>query len=98
MGMIRSQQHDWAGSLAIFQQQAGKHPQDPLLQYLYAEALAHDNSNDSEQNTAKAIAAVKKALETGARLPACTGSSLHLAVKDKSVHRGHRPGPDRVDE
>jgi tetratricopeptide (TPR) repeat protein len=63
MGMIRSQQHDWAGSLAIFQQQAAKHPQDPLLQYLYAEALAHDNGNDSEQNTAKAIAAVKKALE-----------------------------------
>ena len=38
MGMIRSQQHDWAGSMAIFQQQAVEHPQDPLLQYLYAEA------------------------------------------------------------
>lgn len=63
MGMIRSQQHDLAGSLAIFQQQAVEHPQDPLLQYLYAEALAHANGNDSEQNLAKAIAAVKKALE-----------------------------------
>ncbi len=63
MGMIRSQQHDWAGSLEIFEQQAAKHPQDPLLQYLYAEALAHENGNGSEQNTAKAIAAVKKALE-----------------------------------
>ena len=63
MGMIRSQQHDWAGSLAIFQRQAVEHPQDPLLQYLYAEALAHENGNDSEQNSAKAIAAVKKALE-----------------------------------
>jgi tetratricopeptide (TPR) repeat protein len=63
MGMIRSQQHDWAGSLAIFERQAGEHPQDPLLQYLYAEALAHENANDSEQNSAKAIAAVKKALE-----------------------------------
>jgi tetratricopeptide (TPR) repeat protein len=63
MGMIRSQQHDWAGSLAIFQQQAVEHPQDPLLQYLYAEALAHENGNDTEQNSAKAIAAVKKALE-----------------------------------
>jgi tetratricopeptide (TPR) repeat protein len=62
MGMIRSQQHDWAGSLAIFQQQAVEHPQDPLLQYLYAEALAHENGNDSEQNSAKAIAAVKNAL------------------------------------
>jgi tetratricopeptide (TPR) repeat protein len=63
MGMIRSQQHDWAGSLAIFEREAREHPQDPLLQYLYAEALAHENGNDSEQNSAKAIVAVKKALE-----------------------------------
>jgi len=63
MGMIRSQQHDPAGSLAIFQQQAALNPQDPLLQYLYAEALAHENGSDSEQNSSKAIAAVKKALE-----------------------------------
>jgi tetratricopeptide (TPR) repeat protein len=63
MGMIRSQQHDWAGSLAIFQQQAAAHPQDPLLQYLYAEALAQESGNRSEENTSKAIAAVKKALQ-----------------------------------
>lgn len=63
MGMIRSQQHDWAGSLAIFQQQAVEHPQDPLLQYLYAEALAHESGNGTEQNLDKAITAVKKALE-----------------------------------
>jgi tetratricopeptide (TPR) repeat protein len=63
MGMIRSQQHDWAGSLEIFQQQAVEHPQDPLLQYLYAEALSHENGSDSEQSSSKAIAAVKKALE-----------------------------------
>jgi len=61
LGMMRSQQHDWAGSLEIFQQQAAKHPQDPLLEYLYAEALAQGDG--SEQNTAKAIAAAKKALE-----------------------------------
>jgi tetratricopeptide (TPR) repeat protein len=63
MGMIRSQQHDWAGSLEIFKQEAVEHPQDPLLQYLYAEALSHENGSDSEQNSSKAIAAVKKALE-----------------------------------
>jgi tetratricopeptide (TPR) repeat protein len=63
MGMMRSQQHDWAGSLAIFEREAREHPQDPLLQYLYAEALAHENGNSSEQNSAKAIVAVKKALE-----------------------------------
>ena len=63
MGMMRSQQHDWAGSLAIFEREAKEHPQDPLLQCLYAEALAQGSANDSEQNAAKAIAAVKKALE-----------------------------------
>jgi tetratricopeptide (TPR) repeat protein len=63
MGMMRSQQHDWAGSLAIFEREAREHPQDPLLQYLYAEALAQGSANDSEQNAARAIAAVKKALE-----------------------------------
>jgi tetratricopeptide (TPR) repeat protein len=63
MGMMRSQQHDSAGSLAIFEREAREHPQDPLLQYLYAEGLAQENGNDSEQNAVKAIAAVKKALE-----------------------------------
>ena len=60
MGMIRSQQHDWAGSLQIFQQQAAEHPQDPLLQYLYAEALANQNGG---QDLTRALAAVKKALQ-----------------------------------
>jgi tetratricopeptide (TPR) repeat protein len=63
MGMIRSQQHDWAGSLQIFQQQAAAHPQDPLLQYLYAEALANESGGDSGKNLPKAIAAVKRALQ-----------------------------------
>lgn len=63
MGMIRSQQHDAAGSLAIFQQQAALYPQDALLQYLYAEALSEADANGSEQNHTKAIAAVKSALK-----------------------------------
>jgi tetratricopeptide (TPR) repeat protein len=58
MGMMRSQQHDWAGSLALFEKQAVAHPRDSLLQYLYAEALSHDEGSDS----IKAIAAVKQAL------------------------------------
>ena len=66
MGMIRSQQHDWAGSLAIFQQQAAEHPQDPLLQYLYAETLAQQGGSPDatadQQNAIRAIAAVKKSL------------------------------------
>jgi len=63
MGMIRSQQHDWAGSLQIFQHQAAEHPQDPLIQYLYAEALATGEGDSAGQNLAKAIAAVKKSLQ-----------------------------------
>ena len=63
MGMIRSQQHDWAGSLQIFQQQAAEHPQDPLIQYLYAEALATGEGDGAGQNLVKAIAAVKKSLQ-----------------------------------
>jgi tetratricopeptide (TPR) repeat protein len=62
MGMIRSQQHDWAGSLEIFEQQAVDHPQDPLLQYLYAEALSHQAGGDDQQNATKAIAALRKSL------------------------------------
>jgi tetratricopeptide (TPR) repeat protein len=58
MGMMRSQQHDWAGSLALFEKQAVAHPQDALLQYLYAEALSHDEGSDP----AKAITAAKNAL------------------------------------
>jgi tetratricopeptide (TPR) repeat protein len=63
MGMIRSQQHDWAGSLQIFQQQAAQHPQDPLLQYLYAEALATGEGDGAGQNLTRAIASVKKAIQ-----------------------------------
>jgi tetratricopeptide (TPR) repeat protein len=63
MGMIRTQQHDWAGSLKIFQQQAAEHPQDPLLQYLYAEALGFGDGEGGGQDLTKAIAAVKKAIQ-----------------------------------
>ena len=84
MGMIRSQQHDWAGSLEIFQQQAVEHPQDPLLQYLYAEALAHENGDDSEQNQ-QGDSGGEKGAGTGARLPACTRSALHPSLKNKSI-------------
>ena len=63
MGMIRSQQHDAAGSLAIFEKQAVEHPQDPLLQYLYAEALSEAEQSGGEENLSRALTAVKKSLE-----------------------------------
>jgi tetratricopeptide (TPR) repeat protein len=61
MGMVRSQQHDSAGSLAIFEKQAVEHPQDALLQYLYAEALSQVDG--SRQDSGTAIAAARKSLE-----------------------------------
>ncbi|GGH13849.1 peptide transporter [Silvibacterium dinghuense] len=63
MGMVHSQQHDAAGSLAIFRAQAAAHPGDPLLQYLYAEALSEQDQTSGEENLKLAIAAVKKSLE-----------------------------------
>lgn len=40
MGMLFDQKHDSAAALALFAQQAKLHPDDPLLLYLYAEALS----------------------------------------------------------
>ena len=40
MGMLFSQKHDNAAALKLFEGQSKLHPDDPLLQYLYAEALS----------------------------------------------------------
>lgn len=63
MGVMRSQQHDASGSLAIFQKQAAQHPQDALLQYLYAEALSQAAPDNTGQNLTRAIAAARKSLQ-----------------------------------
>jgi tetratricopeptide (TPR) repeat protein len=63
MGIMRSQQHDASGSLAIFQKQAVQHPQDALLQYLYAEALSQAAPGNTGQNLTRAIAAARKSLQ-----------------------------------
>jgi tetratricopeptide (TPR) repeat protein len=62
MGMLFSQKHDSAAALALFTQQSQLHPDDPLLQYLYAEALSQVENPD-EKLTEKAIAAAQRAVQ-----------------------------------
>jgi tetratricopeptide (TPR) repeat protein len=62
IGMMHSQKHQDASALAIFRQQSEQHPNDALLQYLYAEALSQQDESANE-----AIKAAKRAvaLESG---------------------------------
>jgi predicted Zn-dependent protease len=62
MGMLFSQKHDSAAALALFEQQSKLHPDDPLLQYLYAEALSQVENAD-EKLTEKAIATAQRAVQ-----------------------------------
>lgn len=62
MGMLFSQKHDNAAALALFAQQSQLHPDDPLLQYLYAEALSQVENPD-EKLTEKAIATAQRAVQ-----------------------------------
>jgi predicted Zn-dependent protease len=61
MGMLFSQKHDSAAALDLFAQQTQLHPDDPLLQYLYAEALSQVENGD-EKVREKAIAAAQRAV------------------------------------
>ena len=62
MGMMFSQKNDTSAALAMFERESKAHPRDPLLQYLYAEALSDDPQN-SEAETAKAAQAARRAIE-----------------------------------
>jgi tetratricopeptide (TPR) repeat protein len=62
MGMLFSQKHDPAAAIAIFARQSQLHPDDALLQYLYAEALS-ETANGYEKLTGKALAAVRRAVK-----------------------------------
>jgi predicted Zn-dependent protease len=62
MGMLFSQKHDSAAALTLFAQQSRLHPDDPLLQYLYAEALSQVENPD-QKLTEKAIATAQRAVQ-----------------------------------
>ena len=58
IGILQTQQHNNAASLALFRQQVQLHPKDALLQYLLAEELAEASGAELEE----AIAAAKQAV------------------------------------
>ena len=60
VGILQSQQHENAESLALFQNQAQLHKDDPLLQYLLAEQLSMNGASDTGSEAA--IAAAKRAV------------------------------------
>ena len=65
IGILQTQKHENAASLALFRQQAQLHPQDALVQYLLAEALSQSTSTDANTeagtNLKEAITVAKKA-------------------------------------
>jgi tetratricopeptide (TPR) repeat protein len=63
MGMIHSQQHDNQGSVEVFRRHAEKSPRDPLLQYLYAEALLESPDSGKPEVQAEAIRAANRAVK-----------------------------------
>ncbi|GAC1415857.1 MAG: hypothetical protein NVSMB62_04530 [Acidobacteriaceae bacterium] len=61
IGMLFSQKHDNAAALALFARQSKVHPDDGLLQYLYAEALSQAESTGADQ-TEQAIESARRAI------------------------------------
>jgi tetratricopeptide (TPR) repeat protein len=62
VGMLMSQNHDSASALTLFAKQAQLHPDDPLLQYLYAETLSQTPGED-ESVKVQSITAAKRAVQ-----------------------------------
>ncbi len=62
IGILHSQQHLSAESLALFESQANLHRDDPLLQYLLAEQLAESGAHAAPAQLERAIAAAKRAV------------------------------------
>jgi tetratricopeptide (TPR) repeat protein len=63
IGIMQSQQHQNAQSLALFESQAKLHPDDALVQYLLAEQLSQSTDNAEDSSLAAAIAAAKRATD-----------------------------------
>ena len=62
IGMLLSQKHDPTAALALFAHQSELHPNDPLLQYLYAEALSQ-TANADDKLLEKSIAVARRAVQ-----------------------------------
>ncbi len=62
IGMLFTQKHDNASALALFADQSRLHPNDALLQYLYAEALSEAANGDGKL-IQKAIHSARRAIQ-----------------------------------
>ena len=62
IGMLFSQKHDTAAALKLFEEQSKLHPDDPLLQYLYAEALSQVEAPD-QAIVERTIATAQRAVQ-----------------------------------
>ncbi|AXC10258.1 TPR domain protein, putative component of TonB system [Acidisarcina polymorpha] len=63
IGIMLDQRHQTADSLAAYAQQARAHPDDALVQYLYAEALSQSSAEGSVPNDTAALAAARRAVK-----------------------------------
>lgn len=60
IGIVESQKYNPAAALELFRHQAQLHPNDSMLQYLYAEALA--DSDSTSESAQKAIEAAERSV------------------------------------
>ena len=62
LGMVLTQHHQSSESLAFLSAQSKSHPDDALVQYLYAEALSESQAASDTKTTADAIRAASRAV------------------------------------
>jgi len=89
IGIMLDQQHQSAESLAAYAAQAKAHPDDALVQYLYAEALNRSDQADQSNVQASAIEAARRAValepDYQPALDLLSQLELHAGNVDKSL-------------
>lgn len=103
MGIMESQMHDDQQSLKLFESAGAKHPNDPPLQYLYAEQLAEKSGQASHDGLTGAIRAASVSLRIDpsyqpardllARLYVMAGKKP-LAIEQAKIALAHSPNDE----
>ena len=62
-GMLFAQKHDSAAALAVFKEQSRLHPNDAMVQYLYAEALSESDARQDPKLLDNAITVARRAVK-----------------------------------
>ncbi len=83
VGIMQSQQHQDGRSLAIFETEANRHPDDPLLQYLLAEQLSQRSDEQNASNLQSAIVAARRATTLDPHYQAAHDLLARLYVQTK---------------